>query len=563
MIIIGILKSNTMKCTFLILSLLIITLSCTEKEATFKREDGLNSFTVAGLEQYLKTLASDEFLGRMPFTEGERITLNYLEEQYKALGLEPGNGSSYLQEVPMVEITTLADPTIEVKSAKNKFSLEGFKDYVLWTERTDEKIELKNEDLIFAGFGIVAPEYNWNDYEGLDVKDKIVLVMVNDPGFGSEDASRFKGNTMTYYGRWTYKFEEAARQGAKGLLIIHDDVAAGYGFWVVQNSWNKAKLYLDTRGKNNYYCATVGWVSQPAAKKLFTEAGIDWASTVSAARQPGFKGAPMNLKLSTNLAVKAKFDKSHNVVGKITGTKQPDEYIIYSSHWDHFGIGKADEKGDSIYNGALDNASGTAALLELAKGFSSLKTKPNRTVIFLAVTAEEQGLWGSEYYAQNPIHPREKTVANINIDGINPYGKMKDIVVVGIGQSDLEDYLNEEAKAAGRYTSPEPNPVAGYYFRSDHFCFAKVGIPALYTNTGIDHVEKGAEYGKQLQDDYVAKYYHKPSDEYDPAVWNLEGAVDDTKLLFNVGKRLAFETSWPQWKEGSEFKGIRDSYMNK
>ncbi|MBX2946105.1 MAG: M20/M25/M40 family metallo-hydrolase [Cyclobacteriaceae bacterium] len=544
--------------TFIILILLI---SCGEKVATFNREDGLASITVAGLETHLKKLSSDEFMGRMPFTEGERKTLAYLQEQYKALGLEPGNGESYLQEVPMVEISATAAPAMEVKSKKGSFKLEGLKDYVIWTERTQETIDLKDDDLIFAGFGIVAPEYNWNDYAGLDVKDKVVLVMVNDPGFGSDNATLFKGNTMTYYGRWTYKFEEAARQGAKGLLIIHDDVPAGYGFWVVQNSWNASKLYLDTRDKNPYFCATVGWVSNPTAKKLFEAAGLDWATSVSAARQPGFKGMPMNLKLSTTLSVKSKYDKTHNVIGKITGTKQPDEYIIYSTHWDHLGIGKADEKGDTIYNGALDNASGTAGMLELIKAFKSMKAKPNRTIIFLAVTAEEQGLWGSEYYAQNPIYPKEKTVANINMDGINPYGKMKDIVVVGLGQSDLEDYLNEEAKAVGRYTSPEPNPVAGYYFRSDHFCFAKVGIPALYTGTGIDHFEKGAEYGKQLQDEYVAKYYHKPSDEYDPSRWNLEGAVDDLKLLFNVGKKLAFETTWPQWKEGSEFKTIRDGYM--
>lgn len=552
-----------MKNLLFTLVILALVISCAEKEATFNREDGLSAISVAGIENHIKILSADEFMGRMPFTEGERKTLAYLEDQYKALGLEPGNGESYLQEVPMVEITTTPAPTMEVKSKNGSFTLEGLKDYVIWTERTEETIELKEDDLIFAGFGIVAPEYSWNDYEGLDVKDKIVLVLVNDPGFGSDDAAHFKGNTMTYYGRWTYKFEEAARQGAKGLLIVHDDVPAGYGFWVVQNSWSTSKLYLDTRDKNPYFCATVGWVSNPTAKKLFEAAGIDWATTISAARQPGFKGMPMNLKLSTTLSVKSKYDKTYNVIGKITGAKQPDEYIIYSTHWDHLGIGKADEKGDTIYNGALDNASGTAGMLEIAKAFKSMKAKPNRTIIFLAVTAEEQGLWGSEYYAQNPIYPKEKTVANINIDGINPYGKMKDIVVVGIGQSELEDYLNEEAKAVGRYTSPEPNPVAGYYFRSDHFCFAKVGIPALYTGTGVDHFEKGVEYGKQLQEDYVAKYYHKPSDEYDTSRWNLEGAVEDARLLFNVGKKLAFETTWPQWKEGSEFKAVRDAYMNK
>ncbi|QOI97633.1 MAG: M20/M25/M40 family metallo-hydrolase [Flammeovirgaceae bacterium] len=545
--------------TFLLL--LFLTVSCSNKKKVFTREDGLTSFSVSGLEQHLKTLASDDFMGRMPFTEGEKKTLAYLEDQLKQIGIEPGNGISYLQEVPMVNITTTAAPTMTVKSKKGATTLEGLKDYVIWTERTDEKIELRDVDLVFAGFGIVAPEYNWNDYEGLDVKDKVVLVMVNVPGFGSGDSTLFKGNTMTYYGRWTYKFEEAARQGAKGVLIIHDDVAAGYGFWVVQNNWNTSRLYLDRRAANPYFCNMVGWVTNPTAKKLFETAGVDWAATVSAARKPGFKAVPMNLKLSTSLSVKATFDTSYNVVGKITGAQQPGEYIIYSTHWDHLGIGKADERGDTIYNGALDNASGTAGMLELAKAFKSVKNKPSRSIVFLFVTAEEQNLLGSAHYAANPIYPVEKTVANINIDGINPYGKMNDIVVVGIGQSDLEDYLNEEAKAVGRYTSPEPNPVAGYYFRSDHFSFAKVGVPALYTGTGIDHFEKGSEYGKQLQDEYVAKYYHKPSDEYDTSRWNLEGAVEDLKLLFNVGKRLSLENTWPRWKPGSEFKAIRENQL--
>ncbi len=546
-----------MKNVIFLLSLLII--SC--QPDGFVRQDGLEALTVHELEVHLKTLASDEFMGRLPFSEGEQKTISYLQTKFREAGLEPGNGNSYLQEVPMAEITATPAPVLTVQAPGKLLTFEGLKDYVIWTERTEDKIELNNVDLVFAGFGIVAPEYNWNDFAGISVKDKVIVVLVNDPGFASNDSTLFKGNTMTYYGRWTYKFEEAARQGAKGVLIIHDDVPAGYGFWVVQNNWNAPRLFLDERGKNIYHCATVGWLTQEAAKKIFETAGMDWAQSISEARKPGFKARPMNLKISTSMTVKVRYNKSHNVIGKITGSKAPDEYIIYSTHWDHLGIGKPDAEGDSIYNGALDNASGTAGLLALAKAFKSMKAKPHRTLVFLAVTAEEQGLWGSEYYAQNPVFPKEKTVANINMDGINPYGKMNDIVVVGMGQSELEDYLNEEAKAVGRYLSPEPNPVAGYYFRSDHFCFARVGIPALYTNTGIDHIEKGKEYGKQLQDEYVARYYHKPSDEYDTTRWNLEGAVEDLKLLFNTGKRLAFENTWPQWKPGSEFKAIRDRYM--
>ena len=530
-------------------------------EPKYDPQDGLESLTEAGFEGYLKTLASDEFQGRMPFTEGETKTIAYLQDEIKKLGLEPGNGDSYLQEVPMVEITTTTDSVLKVTGGKKDVTLKGLQDYVIWTPNPEQpEIKLQNEELVFAGYGVVAPEKNWNDYAGLDVKGKIVLVLVNDPDFGTTD-STFKGNTMTYYGRWTYKFEEAARQGAKGCIIVHEDVPAGYGFWVVQNSWNTAKLYLDNRGKNIPVCSAVGWVSQPVAKSLFEAAGIDYAQAVSRAKKHGFKPEPMNLKLSTNLKVAAKYSKSYNVIAKVTGSKQPDEYLVYSTHWDHLGIGKADEKGDTIYNGAHDNASGSAGQLEIAKAFTQLKNKPARTVVFLWVTAEEQGLWGSAYYAQNPVYAKEKTVANINIDGINPYGKNKDIVLVGMGQSDLEDYLNEEAKRVNRYVSPEPNPVAGYYFRSDHFNFAKVGIPALYTNIGIDNVEKGAEYGKQLQDDYVAKHYHKPSDEFTPELWKTDGAIDDLKLLFNVGKRISMEQTWPQWKASSEFKPIRDAYL--
>lgn len=550
---------------YLISSILcVVFLAGCTKEARYDPQAGLDTFTEASFENHLKKISSDEFQGRMPFTEGEKKTLTYLEDEVKKMGLEPGNGNSYLQEVPMVEITTETDSVMNVKGSKTLLKLSGLKDYVIWTPRADkEQINLENEELIFAGYGVVAPEYNWNDYAGLDVKGKIVLVIVNDPGFGIGDSTFFKGNTMTYYGRWTYKFEEAARQGAKGCIIIHDDVPAGYGFWVVQNSWNAAKLHLDPRGKSDYQCEAVGWISLPAAKKLFEVAGIDYADALSRAHKQGFKGESMKLNLSFGMKVKTKYDKSYNIVAKITGAKQPDECLIYSTHWDHLGIGKPDETGDTIYNGTLDNASGTAGQLELAKAFISLKNKPNRTVVFLWVTAEEQGLLGSSYYASNPIYPKEKTVANINIDGINPYGRNKDIVLVGMGQSELEDYLDTEARRVERYVSPEPNPVAGYYFRSDHFCFAKIGIPALYTNNGIDNLEKGPEYGKQALSDYVAKYYHKPSDEYDPSRWKLDGAIDDLKLLFNVGKKISMESTWPQWKATSEFKVIRDSYMPK
>ncbi|MEI9943730.1 MAG: M28 family metallopeptidase [Chitinophagaceae bacterium] len=521
--------------------------------------DGLSAFSADSLGKHIETLSADNFMGRKPFTEGETKTINYLKEQFAATGLEPGNGDSYLQEVPMVRITTEAASQMQVVAPKEKFSLEGFDDYVIWTDKTDSAESLNNAELVFAGYGVVAPEYNWNDYAGLDVKGKVVLILVNDPGFNAHDSSLFKGKTMTYYGRWTYKFEEAARQGAKGCLIVHNTEAASYPFSVVQNNWNGSRLRLDNRGKQETLCDIIGWVSAPAAKRLLSAAGKD-TSLLAKADVTGFKGESLGLKLSVNMKVKTTYNKSYNVIGKITGSKHPDETIVYSAHWDHLGIGKPDSTGDSIYNGALDNASATAGLLELARGFKNMKTPPERTIVFLSVTAEEQGLWGSAYYAQNPVYPLNKTLANINMDGLNWYGKTKDFIVVGRGQNDLEDYIKEEATKADRVISFELHPEAGSYYRSDHFNFAKVGVPALYTSNGFDVIGKEG-YGKKMEDDYTAKNYHRPSDEYDAATWVLDGAIDDLKLLFNVGKKLAFTDKWPEWKEGSEFKAIRDKMM--
>jgi Zn-dependent M28 family amino/carboxypeptidase len=540
------------------LALLLLTgclASCSSKPELYQ-------FQVADLEPNLITLSSDEFMGRMPFTEGEKLTTTFLESKFKEMGLEPGNGDSYFQEVPMVSIITYPEQSMEFKTAQGSVVGEGLKDFVIWTQRTDSVVKVEDAEVVFAGFGIVAPEYGWNDYKNLDVKGKIVVVMINDPGFGSEDSTFFKGNTMTYYGRWTYKYEEAVRQGALGCLIVHNTIPAGYGFNNIQNSWKASKLYLDDRGQDKYKLGFEGWITLPFATQLFEKMGKNQSELLQNARKPDFQGFSTGMTLSTSLAVEPTYNVSKNVIAKVTGKTAPEEVIIYTAHWDHIGIGKPDETGDTIYNGALDNASGTAALLALAKAFKTDK-QPDRTVVFLAVTAEEQGLWGSAYYAKQPIYPKEKTVANINMDGVNPYGKMKDVSVIGVGQSEMEDLLDEELKKLGRYAAPEPNPVVGYYFRSDHFNFAKIGIPALYIGTGIDHVEKGKEYGKQLQDDYVAQYYHKPADEYDPTRWNLDGAVDDVQLLYQVGRNLANSTKWPGWKEGSEFKAIRDSYFKK
>jgi Zn-dependent M28 family amino/carboxypeptidase len=518
-------------------------------------DEGLAALSKDSLAANIQVLASDSFQGRRPFTIGETRTVDYLTGAFARLGLEPGNGDSYTQDVPLVEISPIAAPMMTVQSPKGNIGLQNINDFVLWTERPDSVINIDKDDIVFAGFGVVAPEYHWNDYAGLDVKGKTVLVLVNDPGF--YDSTLFKGHTMTYYGRWTYKYEEAARQGAKACLIIHNTAAASYPFSVVQSSNGGVKLHLDTRSNPQYQLAVQGWITEATGKKLLAAAGKD-SSLLTQAQHPGFKPVALDLKLSASLRVQELYNKSHNVIAKITGSKRPDEYIIYSAHWDHLGVGKPDANGDSIYNGAADNASGTASLLELARAFKSLPEKPERTIIFLSVTAEEQGLLGSAWYGQHPVYPLSKTVANLNIDVINTFGRTRDITFSGAGQSELEDYLNEEAKKKGRYVAPETHPEAGHYFRSDHFSFAKGGVPALTADGGIDNIEKGKEYGKQMQDEYTAKYYHQPGDQYDAHRWNLDGGVEDIGLVFLIGKRLAFGNEWPQWKPGSEFKAIRE-----
>ncbi|MGZ5287409.1 MAG: M28 family metallopeptidase [Flavisolibacter sp.] len=535
----------------LLLFLLPILYACKQGTAGLNDEKDFDLIKTDSLRENISVLASDSFMGRKPFTIGETMTITFLQQKFAMAGLEPGNGNSYLQDVPMVNIETEADSIMQVRSPKGSYTLQGFNDYVIWTEKTDPVIQLENEELVFAGYGVNAPERNWNDYAGLDVKGKIVLVLVNDPGYGM-DTTLFKGDTMTYYGRWTYKFEEAARQGAKGCLVIHETKAASYPFTVVQNNWNGSRLHLDDRGKDIPYCDVVGWVSSETAARLLASAGLD--STIYArAAKPGFKPVPLKTTISTSIKVKSNYNKSYNVIGKITGAKYPDEYIVYTAHWDHLGVGKPDETGDSIYNGALDNASATAGLIELARAFKNSGTKPDRTIVFLVVTAEEQGLWGSAWYAQNPVYPVDKTVANINMDGLNNLGKTRDIIIVGQGQSELEDYLQDKAKQMDRVTSFETHPEAGYYYRSDHFNFAKVGIPALYTGRGVDVIGKDRQFGIKADEEYRAKHYHRPSDEYDDQ-YNVEGAIEDLKLLYLVGKKLASQEKWPEWKKGSEFK---------
>lgn len=508
--------------------------------------------------KHIAVLASDDFEGRKPFTTGETKTINYLKDEFEKLGLKPGNGESYFQEVPMVDVkSTPTDLIIKSDATNSVTTLKYLDNFVAASRHLVNQVKVDNSELVFAGYGIVAPEYKWNDYEGLNVKGKTVVVMVNDPGF--LDSTLFKGKTMTYYGRWTYKFEEAARQGASGVIIIHEDKAASYPWAVVRSGWSKSKLYLGAADDNKSRALLEGWITQDVAKELFKMAGKS-ADLMAQAGKNGFKPVALDLKLSTTINNTIQRSKSNNVVAVLPGTKRPDEYIIYSGHWDHLGIGEA-VNGDSIYNGAVDNATGTAALLVLADAFKKAKQQPERSIMFIALTAEEQGLLGSEYYASHPLVPVNKTVANINIDAMQASGKTKDIIAVGYGQSELEDYLVAAAKKQGRVVVKDSNPSAGFYFRSDHFNFAKVGIPALYTEGGDDNVAKGLAFGKAQKEDYTTNRYHAPADNFEPTKWDFSGMVEDLRLLFDVGYRLSNETTFPGWKAGSEFKAIRDKSM--
>ena len=533
----------------LVLFVIITTISCSSHE-----EHQLISSD--GLAYHIKNLSSDEFMGRMPFTEGETITVNYIKNEFEKLGLEPGNGDSFFQDVPMVELTASNVSTMEIGAQGTNLSLNYKDDFVALTRQVVDRIEVKDTEIVFAGFGIVAPEYNWNDYDGLDVEDKIVMVLVNDPGFSTGQAEFFKGEAMTYYGRWTYKYEEAARQGAKGIIIVHDTKPASYPWSVVRNGWSGANLYLEAEDKNMSRCEFEGWVSLEAAKSIFALAGKQNYNFTEESVSQDFSGFSLNLNLSISFDNLSKSSTSKNVAGLLRGTEKPEEVIIYSGHWDHFGIGAVVE-GDSIFNGAIDNASGIASIMEVAHAFTHQDQAPKRSVLFLAVTAEEQGLLGSEYYATNPIFDPAKTVANINIDALNAYGPMKDLTIVGYGQSELEDIAEVFAAEQGRYLSPDPTPGAGSFFRSDHFNFAKVGIPALYAKGEKEHMTEGEEYVTKMSEEYTANHYHRQSDNYDPN-WDLGGMLQDTEIFYKLGDKLANDISlWPNWKDGSEFKALR------
>ena len=515
-----------------------------------------DGITASLIGQHIKVLASDEYQGRRPFTTGEEKATAYLAAEFKKLGLQPGPDGSYFQDVPLVEITGTPDPTATLVGNDKSLTLKYRDDYMFLTEREQPTVVIKNSPLVFAGYGVVAPEYKWDDYAGLDVKGKTVVVLINDPGNAGNDTTLFKGKAMTYYGRWGYKYEEAMRHGATGLLIIHDTKPASYPWTVVQSSNGGAKLHPQTPDHGASKLAVEGWITLDAAKRLFTAAGQNYEEAYTAANKPGFHGKAFGLNLSTTLHNKITLKASKNVVAVLPGTTRPKEYIIYTAHWDHLGIGKP-IAGDSIYNGALDNASGCAGLLTIANGFAQAKQKSARSIVFLAVTGEEQGLLGSAYYAAHPLYAPASTVANINMDGLLGFGPMRDLTITGYGQSDLDDYARAAAKEQNRYVLPDQHPETGSFYRSDHFSFAKIGVPALYAKGEFDSRLRGKAFIEERRKDFEAKRYHQPADEYDPQ-WNLRGAEQDARLLFRIGQRLASETTFPQWKAGSEFKATRD-----
>ncbi|MDR1990465.1 MAG: M28 family peptidase [Acidobacteriaceae bacterium] len=518
--------------------------------------------------KHTKVLSSDEYEGRAPGTNGEVLAVNYITEQFRGLGLKPGNtDGSFIQRVPLVGITP-APANLVFKKGNEERTLAWKDDVVAWTKHVAPSASIDNSELVFVGYGVVAPEYNWDDYKGIDVKGKTLVMLVNDPpvpdpGNPAElDAKTFGGRAMTYYGRWTYKYEIGAEKGAAGVLLIHETGPAGYPFDVVQSKVNE-QFDLVTPDKNMSRVAVEGWITLDRGRELMKMAGQDFDTLKAQAATRNFKPVPLGVRASMTIKNTLRTIESKNVVAKLEGRdpKLKNEYVIYTAHWDHLGIGPA-VNGDTIYNGAKDNAVGVGGLIEIARAFKKLPVAPKRSILFLAVTAEEQGLLGSQYYAVTPIYPLAKTAANINMDGMNVLGRTKDLTLVGYGASDLDDYARDAAGEQGRVIRPDPEPEKGFYYRSDHFNFAKLGVPALDPDEGIEYVGKPADFGEKARNDYTEHRYHEPSDEVTPD-WDLSGAREDLKVFFAVGFRVAEADKLPEWKPGNEFRAIREEMLKK
>jgi Zn-dependent M28 family amino/carboxypeptidase len=491
-------------------------------------------------------IGSDAFGGRKPLTEYEDIAIHYIADQFKELGLKPGNGDSYFQDVPLLDVTTrIKGGAISVYTKKGKVLLKDQDDVVLWSPQTKKQLNLKNLEFVFAGFGIKAPEYGWDDYKGLDAKGKIVVVLVNDPGY--YDTTLFRGHNMTYYGRWIYKFEEASRQGAAGVLVVHDTKPASYPWNVVQASWSKNKEELVSDKGNLDQVQFKGWITKGKAEALFASAGYTYDQLLQKALRKDFSNIPLHAKASVIVNNKLIIGNSHNVAALFPGTDLKEQYVIYSAHWDHLGIGKP-VNGDSIYNGASDNASGVAALLTIAKRFTELKEKPRRSILFLSVTGEEAVLLGSQYYTEYPLVPLAKTAVDINFDGIAPRAATNDLLLGAEGDSETDGYVYIAAAAQGRKVLTSKENTSGGYFRSDHFSFAKAGIPVVLAGGGTDFKNSNAPKRNRST-------YHQPSDEYSDA-WDFSGSLDDLYLNFSIGLSIANADKLPQWYKGASYKRL-------
>ena len=529
-------------------------------------QPAMAAITSENLLQHINRLASDGFEGRAPGTAGEDSSVAYITDQFKALGLAPGNpNGTYIQPVSLIGYTSRPEASIAVGGKTMRLRFPD--DYVGVSRRNANDIRVDNSDVVFVGYGVVAPEYGWDDYKGMDVTGKTIIMLVNDPAVPSPndsttlDSTMFKGKAMTYYGRWTYKYEIASEKGAAAAIIVHETGPAGYPYAVVVGSWGRENFDVKDTGATNRV-AVESWMTLDKTKELFRNAGLNFDSLHKAATRKDFKPVALNAKATFHVRNSVREIQSKNVIAKLEGSDPAlkDQYVIYTAHWDHLGKDTT-LKGDQIFNGALDNASGTAALLTLAKAYKALPTPPARSILFLAVTAEEQGLLGAKWYATHPLYPLDKTLVDMNIDGVNQWGKTKDVTVVGYGNSTMDDVLGSVlASQGGRVIKPDPEPEKGFFYRSDHFEFAKEGVPALYTDAGTDFVGKDSTYGQQKRDEYTENDYHKPSDQVKPD-WDLSGAVEDLQAFFQVGYRVAQTDRWPEWKPGTEFKAKRDSML--
>jgi Zn-dependent M28 family amino/carboxypeptidase len=539
-----------MKNNLIFLSLVYLS-SCSDSN----KEAGAEVIQYKNIEKHIVELSSDRYMGRMPMSDAEGLTVDYIAGAMKSIGLEPANNGSYFQDVPLLAVNSKISETLDFDTPKGVLKFQKLTDYVTFSRRMEGEQTLDHSGIVFAGFGITATEYGRDDFQGMDMTGKTIVVFVNDPGYGTSETS-FKGNTMTYYGRWTYKFEEAARRGAKGCLIIHETGPAGYPWKVVSNNGETTKLYLKPENRYQDRCPFEGWISQIAAEQLFASCGMSLDQARRMALKRDFKPVVLPAKVSGWMKSRFTMNISRNVCGLIRGTKHPDEVIVYTAHWDHLGVG-APVNNDSIYNGATDNASAVAWMLEIARGFKS-GPPPERSVLFLSVTGEESGLLGSSWYADHPFFPMGKTVACINSDVLLFLGKYKDVTLTGSGQSELDEWVRKSAEKQGRYVAPDPNPENGMFFRSDQFPLVKKGVPAIYAK-GYTNAEKlGKEETLKALDRYWKKTYHTPFDQFNPLTDDLNGIVDDARLLFHVGYDLANSASWPSWNGNSEFKKVRE-----